>query len=92
LSHGRRIGIEQLQQLAGFNVLDMRTDKPLQDAVWNLYLAISLTFDNTAAFKIVENGQNDAYIRQVFVQQIQIPQGQPQIPASNQKQRKRHGR
>jgi hypothetical protein len=94
LSHGRRIGIEQLQQL-NFNILDTRTVPELQSAIWNLFLSIMLTFDNSAAFKITENGHGRALIRQIIVQQIQIPtqqqpQPKPAILPSQKKSRKRH--
>lgn len=94
LSHGRRIGIEQLRTL-GFNILDTRTVPELQSAIWNLYLSIMLTFDNSTAFKITENGHGRALIRHLVIQQVQIPvpkQPQPNpIPLSKQKKpRKRH--
>ncbi|HEU0291358.1 MAG TPA: hypothetical protein VFR47_01390 [Anaerolineales bacterium] len=93
LSHGRRIGIEQLQQL-GFNVLDTRTVPELRSAIWNLYLSIMITFDSSTAFKLAENAHGRALIRHLVVQQVQIPVQQPQpkptIAPNQKKPRKRH--
>ena len=94
LSHGRRIGIEQLQKL-GLNILDTRTVPELQSAIWNLYLSIMLTFDNSTAFKLTENGHGRALIRHLVMQQIQIPAQQPSPPKPailpiQKKARKRH--
>ena len=97
LSHGRRIGIEQLQGF-NINVTDLREHPELRDAVWDLYLAISCTFDSTAAFKIIENSHGDAYIRLIKVQEIKIPLPQSQQekspaevaePKSSKRRRKR---
>jgi hypothetical protein len=94
LSHGRRIGIEQLQEL-GFNILDTRTLPELQSAIWNLYLSIMITFDTSSAFKLTENGHGRALIRHLIVQQVQIPalnqpQPSPTLPPKQKKPRKRH--
>ena len=94
LSHGRRIGIEQLQKL-GLNILDTRTVPDLQSAIWNLYLSIMLTFDHSTAFKLTENGHGRALIRHLVMQQIQIPAQQPSQPKpvilpNQKKARKRH--
>lgn len=71
-SHGRRIGIDQLKEY-GVTAIDLRETPPLREAVWNLYHAISWTLQDTAAFKIIENGKGTAYIRQLVIQQL-IPQ------------------
>jgi ATP-dependent protease ClpP protease subunit len=94
LSHGRRIGIEQLQSL-GFNILDTRTIPVLRDAIWNLYLSIMITFEHTSAFKITENGHGRALIRHLLIQQIELPGGQQPAPRpvsmpNQKKPRKRH--
>lgn len=94
LSHGRRIGIEQLQEL-GFNILDTRTLPELQSAIWNLYLSIMITFDTSTAFKLAENGHGRALIRHLIVQQVQFPalnqpQPNPTLPSKQKKPRKRH--
>lgn len=92
-SHGRRIGIEQLNDL-GMNVLDLRKIPDLREAVWNLYQAIAWTLQETAAFKIIESCHGTAFIRQVVVQQINIPTNPPpparSQPVASPKRRKRH--
>jgi len=79
LSHGRRIGIEQLAKLE-VNVPDLRQTPSLREAIWNLYQAIAWTLQDTNAFKIIESGHGTAYIRQVIVQQIKLPFGGPPLP------------
>ena len=69
-SHGRRIGMADLQAL-GANVLDMRTEPELHNAVRDLYTAIMLTFAHTGAYKIVENSNGEAVIGMF---NINIPQ------------------
>lgn len=80
MSHGRRINIDQVKSI-GLVVSDLRENEPLRIAVWNLYHAITWTLQETPAFKIIENGLGDAFIRSVFVSQIPLP---PQIPKINQ--------
>ncbi len=81
LSHGRRIGLDQLKELK-INVTDLRDTPQLREAVWNLYHAISWTLQDTAAYKIIESCHNSAYIRQIRVQQIPIPKIPNQPPES----------
>lgn len=85
LSHGRRIGIQEMSEL-GFVVRDLRQTPDLRTAVWNLYLAISVTFDGTAAFKVIENGHGAAYIRSIILRSVQVPVGLTQQPPQNTKQ------
>ena len=94
LSHGRRIGIEQLREY-GINILDTRNVPELQSAIWDLYLSIMITFDTSTAFKLTENGHGRALIRHIIVQQIQMPGQQSNPPklaveADKKKHRKRH--
>jgi hypothetical protein len=92
LSHRRRVGIEQLEELK-VKVTDLRKEPRLRDAVWNLYQAIAWTLQETNAFKIIESCHGTAFIRQVIVQQIAIPMGAapPKIqPANNPGKRRRH--
>lgn len=84
LSHGRRIGIEQLEK-QGLNISDLRKTPELRTAVWNLYQAISWTLQDTGAFKIIEEGRGTAFIRQISVQQIAVP-GIPIAPSPDPKQ------
>ena len=73
-SHAKRIGLQDLKELEPLKpirVFDMREDVNLQNKVWGLYHAISLTFGMTAAYKIFENTSGRALIR--LVQMVQIP-------------------
>lgn len=72
-SHAKRIGMNDMKEikaLKAIQVTDMREDRELQNRVWGLYHAISLTFGFTAAYKIFENTSGRALIR--LVQQVQI--------------------
>jgi hypothetical protein len=77
-THERRIGMDDLQSLDA-NILDMRTEPDLHEAVRDLYTAISLTLTNTGAYKIVENSNGEALIGMlnINVQQQQPLQGPP---------------
>jgi len=79
LSHGRRIGIQHLKDL-GVKVANLADDAQLQKAVWELYTAISLTFEFTGAFKLFENGHGDALIRLVQTLKLPLPQPLPPQP------------
>lgn len=89
-SHARRVGMAELQGL-DVNILDLRTVPELHEAIRDLYTAISLTFANTAAYKIVENSNDEALIGQVqFTAQVaqqQAPLSPSPIP---QQQNGRH--
>lgn len=83
-SHGRRIGIDDLQSL-GANILDLRTEPVLHDAIRDLYTAITLTFAGTGAYKIVENSNGEALIGMLNINVQQQPQQMPPpttVPAS----------
>ena len=77
-SHDRRVGMADLQEL-GANILDMRTEPVLHDAVRDLYSAITLTFAQTGAYKLVENSNGEALIGMLNIN-MQLPQ---QPPSSN---------
>ncbi len=88
LTHARRVDIETLKKLS-VEIVDMRTDTALQDAVHALYYAIVITFEGTAAFKLLENSRNDAYIKLVQVQEMRLmaarqPQQQAPSPPPSQ--------
>lgn len=96
LSHARRIDIGPLKD-NNMRIVDLREIPKLRDAIWNLYLAIHWTFQDTAAYKIIENGGGIAFIRQIIIQPISVPlapplpiQQEPQQPTKNPKTRKRH--
>src|SRR5439155_17751617 len=72
-SHSRRVGMDDLQAL-GANILDMRTEPKLHDAVRDLYTAVSLTLSNTGAYKIVENSNGEALIGMLNINVQQQPQ------------------
>jgi Serine dehydrogenase proteinase len=79
-SHGRRVGMDDLNAL-GANILDMRTEPNLHNAVRELYTAITLTFNKTVAYKIVENSDGEALIGMLNINlQQQPPQDIPPTP------------
>ncbi len=88
-SHGRRVGMDDLQAL-GANILDLRTEPVLHDAIRDLYTAISLTLANTGAYKIVENSNGEALIGMLNINVQQQPQQDsppttavPSLPTTN---------
>ncbi len=83
LSHARRVGINDLTPL-GVNILDMRSDPALHEAVRDLYTAIMLTFGNTGAFKMFENDKHEALIQAAQVQVASAPPAGLQQPAPQQ--------
>ena len=95
LSHGRRVGIEKLKELH-VKIIDLREYNDLRNAIWNLYLSIMITLQDTSAFKIIESCHGSAFIRKVVVQQIALPNiqplpyGQPNQQNRPENKRKRH--
>lgn len=81
-SHAKRVGlndIRTIEALKVISVLDMAEDQELLKRVRGLYHAISLTFDNSRAFKIFENTSGRALIRLVEVKVVQAAaQQQPE--------------
>ncbi|MBI2917176.1 MAG: hypothetical protein HYY01_04200 [Chloroflexi bacterium] len=73
-SHGRRVGLEQLEQLGvGLKAYDLqRFDPTLHEALMDLYWSIDITFNNTHAFKIVEHRSGSAYIQSARPQIVQL--------------------
>lgn len=93
-SHTRKVGINDLAS-RGVKILDLRTDPVLQTAIWDLYLALGMTFSMTAAYKIFENHNGEALIRQVLVPQIPSQLSPQQVPApqaASVRQRRRRAR
>lgn len=75
-SHAKRIGlndIKEIKSLKAINVVDMREDPELQNRVWGLYHAISLTFQYSYAYKLFENTSEMALIRMLQTVQIAGP-------------------
>ena len=94
-SHGRRVGMDDLQAL-GANILDLRTEPVLHDAIRDLYTAISLTLTNTGAYKIVENSNGEALIGMLNINLQQQPQqgsppttAVPSLPTTNRNRQAR---
>ena len=75
LSHGRRIRIGDLVA-HGLKVLDLRTNLPLRQAVWELWCAVDLTMRNTPTVKLYENGQGHRVVVRSEQQAI-LALGQP---------------
>lgn len=83
LSHGRRIGLEDLRQFEketgiSLKLVDLRDDPKLQQAVWDVYVATCVTFQGTDGVKIIENELGDAYIRNVRIELVPGPPSAPQ--------------
>lgn len=75
-SHAKRIGLPELREvkaLKPIKAIDIREDSELQNRVWGLYHAISLTFQMTGAYKIFENTSGRALIRLIQTVQISGP-------------------
>lgn len=92
-SHARKVGIDDLVS-KGAIILDMRTDPALQTAVWDVYQALQFTFAMTGAYKVFENHNGEALIRQIIVQpslpvtpSTASPSPNPISPASPRKRR-----
>ena len=75
LSHGRRIGIEELQA-QGLKIVDLRTDAVLREAIREVYLTLMHTFVGTGAYKLFENSEGASLALSIVVQAIS-----PQPPA-----------
>ncbi len=74
-SHAKRIGINDIQTtkaLSAIDVFDMRQDAQLQNRVWGLYHAITITFQFSAAYKLFESTSGRALIRHL---QVVVPPG-----------------
>lgn len=78
LSHGRRVGIADLQS-RGVNVLDMREVPVLREAVTDVYTAMMLTFSGTGAFKLFENSNGEVHASQITIE-TQVEQGASPVP------------
>lgn len=69
LTHARRVDIDQMIAL-GANIHDLRQDLVLRDLIQELHSALIFAFDQSAAFKLIENSIGDAYIRSVLIPQL----------------------
>ncbi len=61
-SHGRRVGIEDLQA-KGVKVKNLKEDPRFQKAILELFCSLDLSFSNTAIVRLIENHYGDAVMR-----------------------------
>lgn len=71
-SHGRRVSLSDLHEL-GLVASELETDQALQDAVLSVHHALSHTFVQTGAVKIIENHAGRAWIKMTAQMLIQQP-------------------
>lgn len=84
-SHGRRVSRDDARGV-GLKVMNLESDKTLQDLVLSVHHAVRLTY-GTGAYKVVENHHGRAYIESAGQMLIQngppLPGGsQPLVPPS----------
>ena len=77
-SHAKRIGLQDITSIDALKYLkhtNMEKDIELNNRIWGLYHAISITFGMTPAFKMFESTEKRALIisLQVLEMPIQIP-------------------
>jgi len=73
-THSRHIHVEQLRDL-GLKIVELEGDPKLQDLVLTVHHAYMHTLMNTPAFKIIENHNGRALVKQKMQQQFQLPIG-----------------
>lgn len=87
-SHRRGVGIVKATELE-LNVLDMRENPKLRQAIWELYCAVEFFVDNSDTIKFYENAFGVSWRRRFQVATIQIPvpgmPGPPQAPPPKQR-------
>lgn len=76
LAHNRHLSNSKCSEM-GLVIRALESDQKLQDAILSIHHIYCHTLASTAAFKIIENSKNVAYIQQA--QQLILPQG-PAIP------------
>ena len=72
-SHGRHINRDHAKKI-GLKITNLEDDNTLQDLVLSVFHATTHTFDNTSAVKIIENQMGRAFIKQLQVHQVVVPQ------------------
>ncbi len=79
--HGRYLNRAKLRE-QGLKIVDLEKDKQQDDFIVSIYHAMTHTFTNTGAVKIIENHLGSAYIQQVqqVVMQAQRPAEPPRGP------------
>jgi hypothetical protein len=80
-SHARRVGINELQQL-GMDVLDMRTQPELHEAVRDAYTALMITFQSTGVVKLFENSNNEGQLLQIHAEAITEQRQTQEFPSN----------
>lgn len=75
-AHPRQIDIGQLLEKQ-VKVIDLRNDPSLRDAIWAVWSAYRVTFDDTGAFKIFENSRGESYVRNLQRTLVPIPAPPP---------------
>lgn len=78
-SHGRFINRESARKDFGLEIDDLETDQTFQDLVLSIFHATTITFTNRSAVKIIENQNENAFIKALQAGPMPIPI-QPQIP------------
>jgi hypothetical protein len=79
-AHPRQVLVDDLLA-RGAKVVDMRRERALRDAVWAVWCAYLITFDQTGAFKVFENSRGHAFIRNVLVRTVAFEQAPPPLAA-----------
>lgn len=71
-SHGRHISRDKAKELK-LNIENLEDDQKLQDLVLSVFHATTHTFNATAAVKIIENHNGNAFIKQQQTVSLQLP-------------------
>jgi len=71
-THGRPISRDEARQ-HGMVIVDLESDKALQDAVLSAYHATAITFSNTSVAKIIENHLGKAFMEMVSSPPLPFP-------------------
>lgn len=88
-AHPRQIVIDDLVE-KGASVIDLRSgeNQQLRDAVWSVWTAYRITFDQSGAYKMFENSRGEAFIRNLQTIAL-VPPGAQVQPAPSRAERRR---
>jgi len=76
--HGRHLSVDTCKKV-GVKIIDIESDKKLQDAILTTHHAFMHTFSNSGSVKIIENHNGIAFIEALpQQQQVQFPFQMPQ--------------
>jgi len=78
-SHGRHLSRETLRAKGMDKIVDLESDPEVQDLVLSVFHSTTITFDRTAAVKLVENQLGKAFIKVLNPPMVMMPQGMPQM-------------